>query len=88
VSLTSGTIKDKNRRNYGQLKMSFPSTDSSTKQAPELKHCRKCGHRDLMRIPRNWQDRLWEALRGQPMRRYRCGRCRTEQAVLSATDNS
>ena len=51
--------------------------------AAEGKLCRKCGHPDLMRIPRNWQDRLRGTLHSQPLRRYRCGRCRAEQTVSS-----
>lgn len=48
---------------------------------PEGKCCRKCGHPDVMRIPRRWRDHLVERLSGKPVRRYRCGRCRTELAL-------
>jgi DNA-directed RNA polymerase subunit RPC12/RpoP len=53
----------------------------------ERKYCRKCGHPDVMRIPRNWRDRLWERLGSQRQRRYRCGRCSAEATWSSRQEN-
>ena len=40
--------------------------------------CHKCGHPDVMRIPRRWHDHVFERLGRQTLRRYRCGRCLKE----------
>ncbi len=61
--------------------MGEPSEDAGPDDAAEQKYCRKCGHPDLMRIPRRWQDRLWEVVRSQKVKRYRCGRCRSEHSL-------
>jgi hypothetical protein len=54
----------------------------------EQKYCRKCGHPDVMRIPRNWRDRLWERFGSQRLRRYRCGRCGAEATWPTSQQDS
>ncbi len=61
--------------------MSNSSEEADTGNATEQKYCRKCGHPDLMRVPRLWRDRLQEVLGGQKVKRYRCGRCRSEHSL-------
>ena len=53
----------------------------------EGKYCHKCGHPDVMRISRNWRDRLREMFGSQRLRRYRCGRCSAEATWSSQQEN-
>jgi ribosomal protein S27AE len=62
----------------------FAETKTATDQR---KYCPKCGHPDVMRIPRNWRDHLQAALLRQPLKRYRCGRCRSEHTLASAQES-
>jgi len=53
----------------------------------QRKTCPKCDHPDVMRIPRNWRDHLQTALLRQPLKRYRCGRCRAEHTSFSEQES-